>query len=452
MLHQKQQLNEGKTAINVLVLGGNGMMGSDFIYLIKTNLQHKYGDKYQFNITTLNRGNHYWDSEERVDPLIVDKITCDRKKIKKYGPKIFLNSRHTYDYVIDFSGYKRKYVKYMIKNGPNIKQMYIFISTDSVYEVCKPIRRHPILEESAVRPEDEKERKILNEKDDYGNDKLKCEEYLISSTSSMIQLNGQHMPCNSNGNGNNNDNYNVINTDSSGNFGDDRITKKADFKYLILRLPDVVGARDNTDRTFNYFLWLRTHKDIGIPLHLAREEMKLSFVYSETVASVICESIEINLLNSNKSFDGDTKCRIENKVFNIIDGDDNGMTLKAFLTTMGKAMGIDNVQFVSSKEKEMDDSDDINTYYPSTTRGPISSERAQKYFKNYKPNDLYKVMFKAVQFYDNIMKLWVNGSCNKTVKDQIDEIVYDDLVDELNMNDTQKQMFVESLRRYYKNT
>ena len=92
--------NQQIIPIKCLVLGGNGMMGSDFIYHMKTIVQQKYKDKYQFNITTLNRGNHYWDSQERVDPFIVDKIICDRKKIKKYGEKIFKQKAKTKTYQI----------------------------------------------------------------------------------------------------------------------------------------------------------------------------------------------------------------------------------------------------------------------------------------------------------------------------------------------------------------
>ena len=111
----------------------------------------------------MNRGNHYWDSQERVDPFIVDKIICDRKKIKNME-KIFVNNRKSHDYAIDFSGYKRKFVKYIINNGPDIKKMYIFISTDSVYEVCKPITKSPIVEDCAVRPKDKIEQEKLNAK------------------------------------------------------------------------------------------------------------------------------------------------------------------------------------------------------------------------------------------------------------------------------------------------
>ena len=52
---------------------------------------------------------------------------------------------------------------------------YIYISTDSVYEVCKePSHEGPTFEEDAVRPEDPKEREAYAERDPYGSNKLDC--------------------------------------------------------------------------------------------------------------------------------------------------------------------------------------------------------------------------------------------------------------------------------------
>ena len=53
---------------------------------------------------------------------------------------------------------------------------------------------------------------------------------------------------------------------------------------------------------------------------------------------MICESIEMNLLFMKN--DDNNNNNIENEIFNIVDGHDNGAPLKD-LTIMGKAMGID---------------------------------------------------------------------------------------------------------------
>ena len=89
---------------------------------------------------------------------------------------------------------------------------------------------------------------------------------------------------------------------------------------------------------------------------------------------MVCESIEMNLLFM-KNDDNNINNNIENEIFNIVDGHDNGAPLKDFLTIMGKAMGIDNINFATidqiSSNNSSDDEDDIlNTYYPSFLSGP----------------------------------------------------------------------------------
>ena len=408
--------SSSETVVRILVLGGNGMMGSDFVCRVRDTLEKKHAGTYRFEITTFNRGNHYWDSEDRVDNILDKKIICGRKKLKRCGQKVFGSGSKVFDFVVDFSGYKRKYVKYILDNI-QVQKLYIFISTDSVYEVCKPMTKTPILEEAAVRPDDRTLRDTLNAADDYGNDKLKCEEYLQAQCASKSNL------------------VNSAQGDSS---------TKTTLKYLILRLPDVIGPRDNTDRFFNYFLWLRTHKDSGIPLHLNQTEGKrLSFVHCSTVAAVICESIDITLSGASVDSMGNVKHEIKNQVFNLTDGNDEGIQLKEFLILMGKAMGIPEVTFKEGACEE------INSYYPSTTRGPISSKKAVSTFSMYRPKNIYDVLKESVIFYDRIMSLWVNNKCKKVIKEQIEEIVHDDLVQELEMSKTQRTNFWRSLQKYY---
>ena len=72
--------SSSETVVRILVLGGNGMMGSDFVCRVRDTLEKKHAGTYRFEITTFNRGNHYWDSEDRVDNILDKKIICGRKK------------------------------------------------------------------------------------------------------------------------------------------------------------------------------------------------------------------------------------------------------------------------------------------------------------------------------------------------------------------------------------
>lgn len=66
-----------------------------------------------------------------------------------------------------------------MKKMRNKIRRYIYVSTDSVYEVCKePSHEGPILEEDAVRPEDPREREEYAKRDLYGNNKLECKSHV----------------------------------------------------------------------------------------------------------------------------------------------------------------------------------------------------------------------------------------------------------------------------------
>lgn len=83
--------------------------------------------------------------------------------------------------MIDFCAYLRKEIKTIIRGLTNRLKLYVMISTDSVYDVCDPkVRIGPPREIDDIRPFTEKDIKKMASDEDYGHDKLKCEEYLRS--------------------------------------------------------------------------------------------------------------------------------------------------------------------------------------------------------------------------------------------------------------------------------
>ena len=67
--------------------------------------------------------------------------------------------------------------------------VYIYISSDAVYEVSKPkTSDRPSVEEDAVRPEDREHRRTLINADRYGDAKLSGEEALISQQSIILTI------------------------------------------------------------------------------------------------------------------------------------------------------------------------------------------------------------------------------------------------------------------------
>ena len=123
-----------------------------------------------------------------------------------------------WDLVIDFCAYLRKEVKSVIRGLSKRLELYVLISSDSIYDVCdEKIREGPPKETDDIRPHSEKEIQKLADDEDYGHDKLRCEEYLRSHVADI----------------------------------------KEGFPFVCLRLPDVIGPYDSTGRLYAYFLWLK---------------------------------------------------------------------------------------------------------------------------------------------------------------------------------------------------
>jgi len=119
--------------------------------------------------------------------------------------------------VVDFSAFRRRNVKSVYNGLKGLIRLYILISTDSIYDVCdQKVRNLPrIIEEFAVRPKDPKSIKKLKKDEDYGHDKLKCEEFLYAQEDKSL------------------------------------------FPFIVFRLPDIIGPYDDTGRFWAYILWMR---------------------------------------------------------------------------------------------------------------------------------------------------------------------------------------------------
>lgn len=219
------------------------MLGSKVIAVVAALLQTK-----KYSLTLLHRGNQYWDYNTRISPF-VKFVQFNRKKINECK---FLDSDQTFDAVIDFSGYKKKYLTPIVKKLKKKIRLYVYISTDSVYEVCdfKTPDDGTTDEKCSLRPTDPAKKRKFSKRDSYGHEKLECEEYLQS-----------HL----------------------------------EVPYLFLRLADVIGPRDNTGRF--PCLWLTTQytKDYDIPCSDSHKQVSL--VYSIDVARFVNFALENNLKN-----------------------------------------------------------------------------------------------------------------------------------------------------------
>lgn len=174
----------------ILVLGGNGFLGSHTVNALL--------DQGGFNITLLNRGNVYFNSDKEIDPYVNQIIQCDRKTLLRATCKKLLE-KTWYDAVIDFSSYEDKQIEQVIDILRNRVGLYIFISTDAVYDISEKKHEGKTREEDTTEIIDEKKKEKVQKASLYGKRKKGCEERLI------VQR------------------------------------EKFGFPYLILRLPDAIG-------------------------------------------------------------------------------------------------------------------------------------------------------------------------------------------------------------------
>ncbi|XP_060077209.1 uncharacterized protein LOC132556783 [Ylistrum balloti] len=318
---------------NILVLGGNGFIGAATSERLIAR-----GD----NLVLVNRGNWYWDSKSTVKPFVIH-LTCDRQRQLRHCEDLRRFKDAVYfDVVIDFSAYHSEAVEDVLDLLKSRIGRYIYISSDSVYEVCQKNHSNPSLESDAVRPFNTEERLLMAGKDDYGHRKLECEEVLV------------------------------------------RQREKGGVPYVLLRLPDVIGPRDNTYRWWMYQMWLKLsgylERQISIPKFLLNH--KLSFVYSLDVADLIVQLTECGL----EKFDN---------AYNL--GTDETPTLQEVLELMKRQLGIENIPI------PVNDSADAIYLFPSVKLGSIDSGKA-KDLLNWTPTPFEIISKQTIHFYESAIR------------------------------------------------
>lgn len=120
--------------------------------------------------------------------------------------------------------------------------------------------------------------------------------------------------------------------------------------YLILRLPDVIGPRDTTKRTWFYILWIQFFEILKAPIIIPKhvQAVRASYVFARDVVRAIFH------LTTNGFRDD---------VFNV--GFEETLTLHKFLKLITSEMGKENVV-------EFDfTADETCNVFPSLSRGAV---------------------------------------------------------------------------------
>lgn len=320
----------GTSGRKILVFGGNGFIGSEAVRRLLDK-----GDE----ITIVNRGNWYFDSEERIKPFVKEHFICDRDKRMKTECKEILTSGY-YDAVIDFSSYNARQIKQVAEILRGRVGVYVYISTDSIYEVCEKTHSGPSTEEDAVRPKNRKKRLQLKREESYAHDKLACEEVLEEQK------------------------------------------KSGGFPYVALRFPDVIGPRDNSFRFWTYQLWIRIHQDIKHPVHMPSgvSDTKFSLIHVEDAAKAIEKVLDAGPVVHNQAI---------NLAFN------EHFTLKKLLRDMADKLNVDKLEFISQDEETW-------YSYPTVTKGPLDISKA-KLLLGWVPMTWERALYSLIFFFEGAM-------------------------------------------------
>jgi nucleoside-diphosphate-sugar epimerase len=361
------------------VFGGNGFLGFHVTRALELA---------GYRVTCINRGNSYWANAREGDggdsgggggeggARATHVITCDRKKRAAFANAVDAATSAlstvrndgdlegggggcmevdgstssggdreicSWDAVVDLSGFTPGDLRAALRGLKGRTNVYVYISSDSVYEVCaggtaggdggqdggfsldpgcqlstaEPISDRGVSRESsAVRPEDVQAATRLARDDRYGHHKLRCEEIWSgagagarftvpdlnsdSSSSSGVSWSGSGESEDSRGSGSGSGkdacdanliidtNDDSADTDDGADVGDGSLVP---VPWVALRLPDVIGPRDSTTRLWRYQLWLQCADELGpvvVEPALSRTgARRLSLAYAPDVARAV---------------------------------------------------------------------------------------------------------------------------------------------------------------------
>ncbi|OWF36591.1 hypothetical protein KP79_PYT03083 [Mizuhopecten yessoensis] len=351
------------SAKTIFVLGGNGLLGSAFMERVIEKRD---------NLVVVNRGNWYWDTSELILPFVTP-IQCNRRNSLGKCPDLaFLLSGEgkdiVFDAVVDFSSFAGENVADILDVLNERIKRYIFISSDSTYEVCMKNHTKPTVESDSVRPVPETERIIYSKKDTYGHRKLEGEEVLEAQ-------------------------------------------KDGGVPFVAMRLPDVIGPRDNIYRWWMYQLWIKLSDYLDRPVSVPAEltDRPLSFVYSYDVADMIVKLLDADLDVFNQAY---------NFAF------EENPTLTELLKAMAVLLDRPDIQIDVNKNADMtylwpsapsqqqydvpelsalDENWSSSIYmFPSVSLGAIDTSKA-KLVLGWKPTLFQEAVRKSIMFFEEAM-------------------------------------------------
>lgn len=156
------------------------------------------------------------------------------------------------------------------------------------------------------------------------------------------------------------------------------------WSYVILRLPDVLGPRDSTDRWWFYQMWVQFYSSLQKQLEYS-SHLRSSYVYVNDIARYINYILSKTFLNSSTNF--------YNEILNI------GCTELLSVHDLFKLI-IDELDLTSRQIPIRYNPNTDADFFPSITRGGLNLSKALSDRFNWKATPIKQVIRETIQWYN----------------------------------------------------
>ena len=166
----------------------------------------------------------------------------------------------------------------------------------------------------------------------------------------------------------------------------------ANWSYVILRLPDVLGPRDSTDRWWFYQMWIQFYSTIQKPLEVSTH-LRSSYVYVNDVARYITYILSKTFLDFSTIF--------HNQILNIACTEI--ISINDLFSIIIDELNLNSLH-IPIKYNPNTETD----FFPSVTRGGINISKALSDLFNWKPIPLKQVVRETIQWYNDAYGYYPN--------------------------------------------
>ena len=203
-------------------------------------------------------------------------------------------------------------------------------------------------------------------------------------------------------------------------------TKANKWSYVILRLPDVLGPRDSTDRWWFYQMWIQFYSSTQKPLEISTH-LRSSYIYVNDIARYIAYILSKTFFDSSTIF--------FNQILNIACTEI--VSIHDLLSVIIDELNLTDLGIPVRYNPNTD-----VDFFPSVTRGGLNISKASSAQYNWKATPLKQVVRETVQWYNDAYGLYPNERSHmvKRIRRSLfkdDETTYGKFVYDVNRYSTQ---------------